>query len=1004
MPIVLTLSRTRTVSLALSGPAGATLNLVTSDQVLTLTLGAMLRGATGQSAYAAAVAGGFVGTEAEWLASLEGDPGLSAYAVAVENGFVGTEAEWLASLQTDAQALLDAHISDPTNAHAGSAITQDSTHRFTTDAEKAAWNAKQAALGFTPIDAATIGQANGVAPLDSGGKVAAGNLPSYVDDVIEVADYASLPGVGETGKIYVTLDANGEYRWSGSMYIQLVASPGSTDAVAEGSFNLYFAAARVLATLLTGLSTAAATTVTSAHTVLQAIGFLQKQNTDQDAAIALREVSANKDASGGYAGLTLFGINFKNALGTFTSLFQNANTATRIYTFQDRSGTIADDADLLTAKTYTDSAIAAIAGNQAGGTTGIVTGGNYAWTSGLSYLVSAATYLINGTSYASAETTITLDAADATYDRFDLLVLDTAGTVQKITGTAAAAPSEPSYDPTSQLKLTLVSVAANATTPAGAASETVYAEAGGGEWTDTTSGTGINSASTSGPRTGSVCIEATSAGTGAYVQLERATASSLSTLNTLGLYMKSKAQFSNGRALKIQFFLNGVAKGNSLVIAQQAISSFGFDTSNTSTWQFVSIPIAQFVLPAGATVNQIRITAVGAGTGWRIDDVTLSNSGTTIVSTSSGISEEAADARYEKLASKDVSAGYVGKTLEKINFYNTARTFMSFLVNAATAARTYTFPDKSGTVAMTSDITGTNSGTNTGDQDLSSYATTAAVAAGYLPQSYLDTDATLAADSDTKIPSQKAIRAYTATLTGLATLDYTVQYQLSGEGFVGSVRIADDSRFHWQVQGGPIASGGVGPPTLSATLVKVGSASIRFGGTQYLTIGGATDFAWMHKASAKFTWEGWVSFDSFAAERVLFSTGSGTSTSGLYCAINTSRQINLQIFRSVGGTTVINATSTAIIANSTAWQHIAVQWDQTLASNNLTVYVDGVLAFTASKSANANSTEVAAQFPMTVGGFSTTGSMLGYMDQVRLVSSILYSGTFTPRITAYPIP
>ena len=35
--------------------------------------------------------------------------------------------------------------------------------------------------------------------------------------------------------------------------------------------------------------------------------------------------------------------------------------------------------------------------------------------------------------------------------------------------------------------------------------------------------------------------------------------------------------------------------------------------------------------------------------------------------------------------------------------------------------RTYTLPNKSGTVAMTSDITGTNSGTNTGDQDLSSY-------------------------------------------------------------------------------------------------------------------------------------------------------------------------------------------------------------------------------------------------------------------------------------------
>lgn len=55
---------------------------------------------------------------------------------------------------------------------------------------------------------------------------------------------------------------------------------------------------------------------------------------------------ATKDATGGYAGLTLFAINFKNALNTFTSFFANANTAARTYTFQDRSGTIADNTDL----------------------------------------------------------------------------------------------------------------------------------------------------------------------------------------------------------------------------------------------------------------------------------------------------------------------------------------------------------------------------------------------------------------------------------------------------------------------------------------------------------------------------------------------------------------------------------------------------------------------------------------------------------------------------------
>ena len=47
------------------------------------------------------------------------------------------------------------------------------------------------------------------------------------------------------------------------------------------------------------------------------------------------EVTTNKDASNGYAGLTLFKINFKNALNTFTSFFTNTNTASRTYTFKD---------------------------------------------------------------------------------------------------------------------------------------------------------------------------------------------------------------------------------------------------------------------------------------------------------------------------------------------------------------------------------------------------------------------------------------------------------------------------------------------------------------------------------------------------------------------------------------------------------------------------------------------------------------------------------------------
>ena len=84
------------------------------------------------------------------------------------------------------------------------------------------------------LDASLKGTANGVAELDANGKVLTSQLPSFVDDVIEAENFAVLPNEGETGKIYVTLDDNKTYRWSGSAYVEISASLalGETDSTA----------------------------------------------------------------------------------------------------------------------------------------------------------------------------------------------------------------------------------------------------------------------------------------------------------------------------------------------------------------------------------------------------------------------------------------------------------------------------------------------------------------------------------------------------------------------------------------------------------------------------------------------------------------------------------------------------------------------------------------------------------------------------------------------------
>lgn len=99
------------------------------------------------------------------------------------------------------------------------------------------------------VKASEKGVANGVATLDSNGLIPSSQLPSYVDDVIEVYGIANTTALTsgwlsttsngsaltpESGKIYVLMTdfpstnpthyANSQYRWSGTTYVQIYDS------------------------------------------------------------------------------------------------------------------------------------------------------------------------------------------------------------------------------------------------------------------------------------------------------------------------------------------------------------------------------------------------------------------------------------------------------------------------------------------------------------------------------------------------------------------------------------------------------------------------------------------------------------------------------------------------------------------------------------------------------------------------------------------------------------
>lgn len=80
------------------------------------------------------------------------------------------------------------------------------------------------------------------------GRVPAGQLPSYVDEIQEYAASGNFPAVGSQNVIYRDSNSGSLYRWSGTTYISMSTTiEGTTDNLLEGSTNLYFTTQRASA-------------------------------------------------------------------------------------------------------------------------------------------------------------------------------------------------------------------------------------------------------------------------------------------------------------------------------------------------------------------------------------------------------------------------------------------------------------------------------------------------------------------------------------------------------------------------------------------------------------------------------------------------------------------------------------------------------------------------------------------------------------------------------------
>jgi hypothetical protein len=117
------------------------------------------------------------------------------------------------------EGALNSHVQDKNNPHQ---VTKEQIglSEVTNDAQ---------------VKRSEMGVAGGVATLDQEGKVPSSQLPSFVDDVIEVDSYDNLPTTGEAGKIYVTKDISALPLTSGEIFF--IISPISFCDVGFTSSN-----------------------------------------------------------------------------------------------------------------------------------------------------------------------------------------------------------------------------------------------------------------------------------------------------------------------------------------------------------------------------------------------------------------------------------------------------------------------------------------------------------------------------------------------------------------------------------------------------------------------------------------------------------------------------------------------------------------------------------------------------------------------------------------------
>lgn len=226
---------------------------------------------------------------------------------------------------------------------------------------------------------------------------------------------------------------------------------------------------------------------------------------------------------------------------------------------------------------------------------GLVSGGYVSWVSELTFSTTLAAYYINGTFYIANSTQVTLDPADPTFSRIDVIIVDDVGQVLVIKGVPSVNPQKPSIDPETQIELTQILIPAGATEP-WVDEQIIYDE--NVEWVGSVSGTTGNFAYTVAPFNGTYCTNITTISNGDTVTYTKTGTINTAVYSELVLYIKLKVLMSGQHNLYVRFLNGGALVSNEIVLPL-------LNKTNVTTWQTIIIPLSSFTF-SSTIVNTLR--------------------------------------------------------------------------------------------------------------------------------------------------------------------------------------------------------------------------------------------------------------------------------------------------------------------------------------------------------------------------------------------------------------